>query len=452
MSLLCLFQAIKSGFHSELCTLKSLAANYSLGNQSCRFHSERAVRKVAVGISGGVDSAVAALILKSRGFDVTGIFMRNWDEAEEKGNMNCSIEYDLRYAKAVCAKLGIPLLEANFIDKYYNEVFQTFLSRIEKGFTPNPDLDCNRYIKFSALLDFASSKGIYEVATGHYARIADANTIVGISKCNNQKKVLLRGIDQEKDQSYFLASIDSTVLDRIIFPLGDMLKSDVRKIAEDAKLPPADRKSSTGICFIGKRNFNNFITEYIPDIPGSYYDVDTQHIVGKCHNILSVTYGQGSGVGGLDTKRYVVGKDIEKKVVYVAAGNTHKALFTTGAALGQINWLSKWHEQQYTSSGAVTCQYKARYRQTLRQCTLLTNSTAVASSEFSTQKSCLWDLGEPGSVLHWAHFKEPAFAITPDQVLVLYDGDICLGSANIIHPTRTLHETSDKRLISESNV
>ena len=405
-----------------------------------------------MGISGGVDSAVAALLLKSRGLDVTGIFMRNWDEAEERGNMNCSIEYDLRYAKAVCAKLGIPLLEANFIDKYFNEVFQTFLSRIETGSTPNPDLDCNRHIKFSALLDFAASKGIHEVATGHYARIADAGTIFGTSKCNQQKKVLLRGLDQDKDQSYFLASIDPSALERINFPLGNMLKSDVRKIAEDARLPSADRKSSTGICFIGKRNFNNFVSEYIPAIPGLYYDIDTLKNLDMCHNILTVTYGQGSGIGGLDTKRYVVGKDIEKKMVYVAAGNTHEALFTTGAALGQINWLSKWHEEKYASSGIVHCQYKARYRQTLRECTLLTNSTAVATSEFSTEKSCLWNLGEQGSIPHWAHFKEPAFAITPDQVLVLYDGDICLGSANIIHPTRTLHELSNRRLVSDSDV
>lgn len=450
--MLCLLHAIKSGFQSELCTLKSLGAKYTPTHQKYRFYSETAVRKVAVGISGGVDSAVAALMLKSRGFDVTGVFMRNWDEAEERGNLNCSIENDFRYAKAVCAKLGIPLLEANFIDKYYNEVFQTFLSRIEKGSTPNPDLDCNRYIKFSAFLNFAASKGIYEVATGHYARIADADTLFGTSKCNQQKKVLLRGIDQDKDQSYFLASIDPTALERIMFPLGGMLKSDVRRLAEDAKLPPADRKSSTGICFIGKRNFSNFISEYIPAIPGFYLDVDTLQNVGTCNNILTVTYGQGSGVGGLDRKRYIVGKNIREKIVYVAAGNTHKALFTTGAALGQINWLSKWHEQKYTSSGAVNCQYKARYRQTLRECTLLTNSTAATCSEFSTDKSRLWDLGEQDTVLHWAHFKEPAFAITPDQVLVLYDGDICLGSANIIHPTRTLHEISYKKPVSENDM
>jgi len=386
---------------------------------------------VAVGISGGVDSAVAAKVLKDRGHDVVGVFMRNWDEAEETGNQNCSIEEDFKNAKHVCRTLSIPLLEADFITQYWDKVFQSFLNDLEKGYTPNPDLDCNKYIKFQAFVDFVRSKGIDTVATGHYARIGEYQGE------NSAHKLLLRGKDHDKDQTYFLSSIRHDILSSIMFPIGHWTKAKVRSFASEKGLPPATRKSSTGICFIGKRNFGQFISQYIRPIPGKYIDIDTKECIGECSDILTVTYGQRPGIGGSSERTYIVGKNIEEAIVYTASGINHGALYTKRAALGEINWLSPLHKSLFDAQGALPCQYKARYRQQARPCTLY----ALKSPEIlEFQTSKLWNAATHDQTKHWISFDEYSFAITPRQALVLYDGDICIGFAPILLPGQTKFE------------
>ena len=389
--------------------------------------------RVAVGISGGVDSAVAAFLLQKEGYDVTGVFMRNWDESEEKGNSNCSIEEDFREAQKVSSTLGIDLLEANFIDKYWDHVFTSFVDRIREGSTPNPDLDCNKFIKFSAFVDYASSKGFDKIATGHYARcVVNENNPDGSVVTN-----LLTGVDQDKDQSYFLASLDPDVLSKVLFPLGNMTKSQVRSIAKEQHLSPATRKSSTGICFIGRRNFGEFIEGYVEKLPGVFVDVDSMKILGVCPNILALTYGQGAGIGGQVHRNFVAGKDLARRIVYVCAGKDHRALYTSKAYISNIHWLSKAHQQAYQDLGTITCQYKARYRQKQAQCSVKKKSPDSETVEISKYWSLSGDQGWENVV----QFEQPAFAITPQQFLVLYDGDVCIASAKIIYPCETLHET-----------
>lgn len=382
--------------------------------------------KIAVGISGGVDSAVAALLLQNQGYEVTGIFMRNWDEKEEKGNSNCSIEADFRQAQRVCSCLNIDLLEADFVSKYWDDVFVKFLDGLKQGFTPNPDLDCNKFIKFSAFTDFAFEKGFDKVATGHYARI----------ECRSSN-LLLAAVDQDKDQSYFLASVDPQILERVLFPLGDLRKDEVRQIAKAHNLPPADRKSSTGICFIGNRNFKEFISGYIESVQGSFVDVDSGKTLGLCTNIFAYTYGQRPGIGGLPKKSYVVGKSIADRIVYVGQGIDHRALYTSKARISNLHWLSIAHHKSFEKLSMLSCYYKARYRQKKLPCIV----RAKSSEAFITSTSCYWLLENEQDWGNTVSFQQPAFAVTPQQTIVFYDGDTCIASATIIAPCATLHES-----------
>lgn len=318
-------------------------------------------RRVAVGISGGVDSAVAAMLLQQQGHDVVGVFMRNWDESEEMGNQNCSVEQDLRDATAVCRQLSIPLHEADFVSAYWNQVFSEFIAQCSRGLTPNPDLACNRHIKFDALLSFAAQLGADAVATGHYARLQAGSD--GLPQ-------LLRGADTRKDQTYFLASVQPAALRRVLFPVGHLQKPDVRRMAAEAGLVPADKRSSAGICFIGRRNFADFLAQYTPPIPGTFVNVDSGLRMGPCPDIAAVTHGQRPGIGGAAERVYAVGKDVVDRVISVAQGRDHPALLCTTALLRTPHWLSPAHAARLAASGSLRCQYKARYGQQPKQCTV----------------------------------------------------------------------------------
>lgn len=389
--------------------------------------------KIAVGISGGVDSAVAALLLQNQGYDVTGIFMRNWDEKEERGNSNCSIEADFRQAQRVCSCLDIDLLEADFVPRYWDDVFVKFLDTLKQGSTPNPDMDCNKYIKFSAFTDFAFEKGFDKVATGHYARIE-----------YRSPNLLMAAIDQDKDQSYFLASISPQILKRVIFPLGDLRKDEVRQIAKAYNLPPANRKSSTGICFIGNRNFKEFISGYIESVEGSFVDVDSGENLGLCSNIFAYTYGQRPGIGGLKTKSYVVGKSIADRIVYVGQGKDHRALYTSKARISEMHWLSSAHKKSFEKMGALRCHYKARYRQKKLPCIVRSKSP----ENLVSSPSSYWSLENEQEWGNVVCFQQPAVAVTPQQTIVFYEGDICIASATIITPCATLHESELQKKVS----
>lgn len=405
-------------------------------------------RPVAVALSGGVDSAVAALLLKQAGHDVIGIFMRNWDEAEETGNKNCSIEKDFQDAKAVSKQLSFPLYEADFVSQYWNDVFSNFLSECSRGLTPNPDLTCNRFIKFGALIDFAKKLGVDTVATGHYARLHRASQCSYLDKTTPRRSMamdLLRGVDEKKDQSYFLASVNRDSFENILFPLGSYYKTNVRKIAEEHNLIPATKRSSAGICFIGRRNFSNFLSEYLSPIPGSFIDVDSGKNLGPCLDMLSVTTGQRPRLGGAPDRTYVVGKDMINKIVYTASGVHHPALQTRSACLRTPHWLSARHEALLLEGVALRCQYKARYSQVLKNCTirLLQSVDDVSESTFYPSKYCV--LHPKDQEVHPGYLfvrfdEEPGMAITPQQMFVMYDGELCLGSAPVAMPGRSVHE------------
>ena len=274
------------------------------------------MKKVLVGLSGGVDSAVAAYLLKQQGYDVTCAFMRNWDSvANEDINGNptlndpvCPQESDYNDAKSVADSLGLPLLRIDFIKEYWDDVFKTFLEEYKKGRTPNPDILCNRYIKFDSFMKFAEEQGFDTVATGHYARMKKNNGVSEICKAD----------DRNKDQSYFLAEINRKVLDHVLFPLGEIDKPTVRRIAEELHLSIAKKKDSTGICFIGERNFRQFLSNYLPMKPGKIINVITKEVVGRHTGVMYYTIGQRKGldIGGIGPF-FVVGKNVEKNELYV---------------------------------------------------------------------------------------------------------------------------------------
>lgn len=392
--------------------------------------------RLVLGVSGGVDSAVAGLLLKKAGYDVVGVFMRNWDESEERDNQGCSVERDLRDASLVCKQLDIPFHEANFVSEYWTEVFTDFLNDYGQGLTPNPDLNCNRFIKFGALLRFANSLGASMIATGHYARID--------RDCHGNPKLRM-GRDAAKDQSYFLASVHKDALSKAIFPLGDFYKSEVRKIAEGAGLVPARKRSSAGICFIGRRKFGEFLSEYLSPISGQFVCVDSDTDLGECRNMLALTNGQGAGISGAADKFYVVGKDMIHKKVYVCQGRNHPALLTTTAMLVSPHWLSNAHRDKLFSTGNLKCQYKARYRQAPEECILYSLSGSRSPAFTATRYSKLRE-SSAASNLHQdfllVHFPSPVKAITPRQNFVMYDQDLCLGTALVLMPGATLHESA----------
>ncbi|MEQ9462825.1 MAG: tRNA 2-thiouridine(34) synthase MnmA, partial [Haliea sp.] len=346
--------------------------------------------------SGGVDSSVAALLLREQGFQVEGLFMKNWEE--DDGTEYCTAKQDYADAQAVADKLGITLHGANFAAEYWDHVFEHFLAEYRAGRTPNPDILCNREIKFRAFLDYALMLGADCIATGHYARRGD---------CEG-KATLLRGLDNNKDQSYFLHAVGHRELAKTLFPIGEIAKPEVRALAQAHGLATHNKKDSTGICFIGERRFRDFLQQYLPAQPGDIHSLEGE-LLGRHQGLMYHTKGQrqGLGIGGLanhdDAPWYVVGKDLQRNILLVAQGNEHPALFSSGLAAGQLCWIAG-----EPPALPLRCTAKVRYRQEDQACTVTADSG-----------DCRVD------------FDTPQRAVTPGQSVVFYSGERCLGGGII---------------------
>jgi tRNA-uridine 2-sulfurtransferase len=349
--------------------------------------------RVVIGMSGGVDSSVAALLLKEQGYDVIGIFMKNWDDTDENGV--CTATEDYNDVIAVCNQIGIPYYAVNFEKEYWDKVFSYFLEEYKAGRTPNPDVMCNKEIKFKAFLEHAMNLGADYVATGHYARVAEIDGEVK----------MLRGVDENKDQTYFLNQLSQEQLKRVLFPIGELKKPEIRKIAEKAGLATAKKKDSTGICFIGERDFKEFLSQYLPAKPGEMQTLDGE-VKGKHDGLMYHTIGQrhGLGIGGSGDPWFVVGKNLKDNVLYVAQGFHNDLLYSNSLKAVKPGFVS---DEPVPSE--FKCTAKFRYRQP-------DMGVTVHVMEDET--------------LHVV-FDEPQRAITPGQAVVFYDGDICLGGATI---------------------
>ena len=354
--------------------------------------------KVIVGMSGGVDSSVAALLLKRQGYQVEGLFMKNWDE--DDGSEYCTAKTDLADAQQVCDKLNIPLHTANFASDYWDNVFEHFLSEYRAGRTPNPDILCNREIKFKVFLDYAQVLGADFIATGHYARVINTEN----------KPHLLKGLDRNKDQSYFLHAVSGKAFQRTLFPVGELEKTAVRNIARDNGFVTSTKKDSTGICFIGERRFKDFLENYIAAQPGLMVTPEGVEM-GEHQGLMFYTIGQrqGLGIGGVqggnDEPWYTLQKDLKRNILVVGQGSQHPLLFTDHLEVSQINWVC---ERPFNDT-PLTISAKTRYRQDDQSCTL----------------TCA-DNGR-GIV----KFVDPQRAVTPGQSVVFYQGDHCLGGGVI---------------------
>lgn len=360
-------------------------------------------KRVVVGMSGGVDSSVSAYLLQQQGYEVVGLFMKNWEEDDNEEY--CSAAVDLADAQAVCDKLGIKLLTINFAAEYWDNVFEHFLSEYRAGRTPNPDILCNKEIKFKAFLEYAEEDLHADyIATGHYVRKRVTSVEGQLDKVE-----LLRGLDKNKDQSYFLYTLSESQIAKSLFPVGDLEKTEVREIAEKLELPNAKKKDSTGICFIGERKFNEFLSRYLPAQSGLIRTVDGD-IIGEHHGLMYHTLGQrkGLGIGGLknadDTPWYVVEKDLAKNELIVAQGQDHPALFSVGLIAQQLHWVDRKNRTK-----PFYCTVKTRYRQ---------QDIACRIHPLDDDKV---------EVI----FDEPVAAVTPGQSVVFYQGDVCLGGGVI---------------------
>ncbi|MEA5061688.1 MAG: tRNA 2-thiouridine(34) synthase MnmA [Erysipelotrichaceae bacterium] len=367
-----------------------------------------AVMKIMIGLSGGVDSAVAAYLLKRDGHEVTACFMRNWDALANGdylgnptiNNEQCPQEKDWDDACAVAKKLDIPIMRIDFVKEYWDEVFSFFLSEYKKGRTPNPDIFCNKYVKFDAFLKFAKSKGFDMIAMGHYAKRID----------RNGKAYLLKSFDLNKDQTYFLSQISQEQLKSSIFPLGDIDKTEVRKIAHQLGLSSVmDKKDSTGICFIGERDFKKFLENYIPAKKGKIVDIENNRIIGQHDGVMYYTIGQrkGLGLGGISGELakgwFVVKKDVINNILYVASGDENDYLYSTSCIVKNLNFIT---DRPQNGSSLMA---KFRYRQK-------DNPVKINFIDEDTLELV---------------FATPYKAVTTGQAAVLYDGDICLGGGLI---------------------
>ncbi len=349
--------------------------------------------RVIIGMSGGVDSAVSAYLLKQQGYDVIGVFMKNWDEQQD-GECTAAVDFD--DVRDTCDTIGIPYYAVNFEKEYWDRVFSYFLKEYQAGRTPNPDVLCNQEIKFAAFWDFAHKTGVKFLATGHYARLE--NLTEGV--------VLKRAADLSKDQTYFLCMLKNMQLKNVLFPVGDLKKSEVRKIAEKQNFSVAEKKDSTGICFIGERKFKQFLQKYLPASPGEMRTLDGEYI-GKHDGLMYYTLGQrrGLNIGGRGTgeRWFVVKKDLKDNILYVEQGSDHPALYSRALRMREFNFISGKCPAKRFECGA-----KFRYRQPDQKVNVTVENEGYLVEFFEKQR-----------------------AVTPGQYCVLYDGEVCLGGGVI---------------------
>lgn len=355
--------------------------------------------RVVIGMSGGVDSSVAALLLKQQGYDVVGLFMKNWDDTDDEGY--CTATEDYEDVAKVAEQIGIPYYSVNFEKEYWDRVFEYFLQEYRNGRTPNPDVMCNKEIKFKAFLDYAMGLGADYIAMGHYAQVeTDENGVIH----------LLRGKDANKDQTYFLSQLSQVQLKKAMFPLGHLEKPQVRKIAEEAGLATAKKKDSTGVCFIGERDFNEFLANYLPNKPGKMMTLDGK-VMGEHMGLMYYTIGQrqGLGIGGTagtsNEPWFVIGKDQATQTLYVGQGYHHDNLYSEYLEASEIHFTTdNWTEKEFE------CTAKFRYRQK-------DINVKVQLDESGTKARVIFD--------------EPVRAVTPGQAVVFYRGEECLGGGLI---------------------
>lgn len=372
--------------------------------------SDHSAKRVIVGMSGGVDSSVSAYLLLQQGYQVEGLFMKNWEEDDT--DEYCSAAEDLADAQAVCDKLGIELHTINFAAEYWDRVFEYFLAEYKAGRTPNPDIMCNKEIKFKAFLEFACEDlGADYIATGHYVR----------RRFQDGKWQMLRGLDTNKDQSYFLYTLGEEHVARTLFPVGELEKPEVRRIAEEQDLITAKKKDSTGICFIGERKFTDFLQRYLPAQPGIIRTVNGEEI-GKHQGLMYHTLGQrkGLGIGGLknsnDDPWYVVDKDLKNNELLVAQGSDHPRLFSMGLIADQMHWVDR-----VELTTPTRCVVKTRYRQQDIPCVI----TPLENHQIEVK------------------FDEAQAAVTPGQSAVFYQNEVCLGGAIIDSLIRTPEQAGE---------
>ncbi|MEM7255239.1 MAG: tRNA 2-thiouridine(34) synthase MnmA [Pseudomonadota bacterium] len=358
--------------------------------------STAARHTIVAGMSGGVDSSVAAMLLRNAGYDVTGVFMKNWEEDDDG---YCAAAEDLADVESVCRRLSIPLRTVNFATEYWDRVFEQFVLEHERGLTPNPDILCNREIKFREFHYFAMDLGVEQVATGHYARTAPIG----------HQTALLKARDESKDQTYFLYAVDQVSLARTVFPLGELLKSDVRRLAADAHLAVATKRDSTGICFVGERPFREFLSRFVSASPGPIVNEQGAEI-GTHPGAIYYTIGQRQGLGiggqtaGSGDPWYVAEKDLPNNRLLVVQGNTHPRLYHDRLRAGELHWISG-----IAPALPLVCNAKVRYRHREQPCEV----RAVDEAHVEVR------------------FESPQWAVTPGQSVVFYDGEICLGGGTI---------------------